>query len=74
MMLCKILDSLGKALKLSSQSVAGAKVTAKDTDLTALVSSKQNAKYSGKDLDAMSAIAKAASERDLKEFEKVTAE
>jgi 26S proteasome regulatory subunit N6 len=67
MMLCRILDSLSKALKLSSQSVPGAKVT--DLDLSQLVSGKQAAKYSGRDLEAMNAIGKAASKRDLKLFE-----
>jgi len=74
MMLCKILDSLGKALKLSSKNVAGAKVGAKDADLTGLVSAKQAAKYASRDLEAMTAIAKAASKRDLKVFEKTAAE
>ncbi|GMI25972.1 hypothetical protein TeGR_g7167, partial [Tetraparma gracilis] len=43
MVLCKILDSLAKALKLSSGGVAGAKVDARDTDMAGLVSAKQAA-------------------------------
>ena len=37
-----------------------------------MLSGRQGVKYAGKDIEAMSAIASAASKRSLKEFEKVT--
>ena len=71
MMLCRILDSLTKALKLSAAGGVGAKSDRSDVDLSGMISGKQGVKYAGKDIEAMSAIAAAASRRSLKEFESV---
>lgn len=72
MMLCKILDSLTKSLKLSTES-GGAASSRSDVDITGmLISSKQGVKFAGKDIDAMCAIASAAARRSLKEYESVT--
>jgi 26S proteasome regulatory subunit N6 len=43
-------------------------------DVSNLVTSRQAVKYAGRDLEAMTAIAKAASERSLNDYEKVLAE
>lgn len=72
MMLCKILDGLTKALKLSAQGGVGAKSKKSDVDISGIISNKQGVKYAGKDVEAMSAIAAAASRRSLKEYESVT--
>merc|ERR1712232_1363251 len=48
MMLCRILESLVKALKLSAKG---------DVDISGMISGKQGVKYAGKDIEAMSAIA-----------------
>mmetsp|Transcript_7716 Transcript_7716/g.11570 ORF Transcript_7716/g.11570 Transcript_7716/m.11570 type:complete len:510 (+) Transcript_7716:118-1647(+) len=72
MMLCKILDSLTKALKLSSQGGVGARSDKAEVDISGMISSKQAVKFAGKDIEAMSAIASAASRRSLKEYEAVT--
>jgi 26S proteasome regulatory subunit N6 len=72
MMLCKILDSLTKALKLSSQGGVGAKSNKADVDISGIISNKQGVRFAGKDIEAMSAIAAAASRRSLKEYESVT--
>jgi len=74
MMLCRILDSLTKALKLSAAGGVGAKSDRSDVDLSGMISGKQGVKYAGKDIKAMSAIAAAASRRSLKEFEAVIEE
>ena len=71
MMLCRILDSLTKALKLSAAGGVGAKSDRSEVDLSGMISGKQGVKYAGKDIEAMSAIAAAASRRSLKEFESV---
>jgi 26S proteasome regulatory subunit N6 len=85
MMLCKILDSLRVALKLSASSAGSAGIKASFStssnsssssnkaavDLSGMVTGKQGVKYAGSDIDAMSAIATAASHRNLKEFEAV---
>jgi 26S proteasome regulatory subunit N6 len=77
MMLCRILDSLTKALAQSAKgtiaiSSSGGK---KDSliDISSLVSARQGVKYAGRSLEALSAIAKAASKRSLDDFEKVLA-
>lgn len=70
-MLCKILDSLRAALKLSSTGTVGIKTSKADVDLSGLLKGKQGVKYAGVQVDAMSAIAAAAANRNLKEFEKV---
>ncbi|GMI43434.1 hypothetical protein TrCOL_g9702 [Triparma columacea] len=73
MMLCKILDSLGKALKLSARGIPGMKTSKADAELSGLVTGKQGVKYAGVDIEAMTAIANAASKRDLSLFEATTA-
>eukprot|EP01083_Nonionella_stella_P012152 34495_1 len=72
MMLCKILDSLTKALKLSAQGGVGAKTDKAEVGISGIITSKQGVKFAGKDIDAMSAIADASSRRSLKEYEAVT--
>ncbi|MGK3745174.1 MAG: 26S proteasome regulatory subunit N6 [Bacillariaceae sp.] len=76
MMLCRILDSLTKALKLSAKGAIGVDKTGRDAslDISTLVTSRQAVKYAGRDLEAMTAIAKAASERSLNGYEKVLKE
>ena len=74
MMLCKILDSLTKALKLSAKGGVGAKSNRSDVDISGMLTGRQGVKYAGKDIEAMSAIANAASRRSLKDFEVVTKE
>lgn len=69
MMLCRILDGLNKALKLSAEGVSGASSSKAEADLSGLVTGKQGVKYAGKDIEAMTAIAGAASKRNLKEFQ-----
>lgn len=69
MMLCRILDSLVKALKLSAKGGVGVKSDKNDVDISGMISGKQGVKYAGKDIEAMSAIAKSASQRSLKSFE-----
>ena len=71
MMLCKILDSLRAALQLSSTGNVGIKTSKAEVDLSGMISGKQGVKYAGSDIDAMQAIAGAAANRDLKEFEAV---
>lgn len=72
MMLCKILDSLVNALKLSAKGGVGAKSHKAEVEISGMISGKQGVKYAGDDIDAMSSIAKAASSRSLKEYEEVT--
>lgn len=67
MMLCKILDSLNKALKISAGGNVGAK--SEFADITGMITSRQSVKFAGKDVEAMAAIAKAASKRSLKQFD-----
>lgn len=73
MMLCRILDSLTKTLKLSAKGAIGIDKTgsAAGLDISNLVTSKQAVRYAGRDLEAMTAIAKAASDRSLNSFETV---
>lgn len=71
MMLCRILDSLRVALQLSSSGNVGIKSKDESLDLSTLLTSKQAIKYAGKEIQAMSAVAKAASNRNLKEFQEV---
>lgn len=72
MMLCRILDSLTKALQLSAKGGVGAKSDRSEVDISGMLTGRQGVKYAGKDIEAMSAIANAASRRSLKEFESVT--
>ena len=70
MMLCRILDALTKTLKLSAKGEIGADKTA-PLDASTLITSRQAVKYAGRDLEAMTAIAKAATQRSLNDFEQV---
>lgn len=78
MMLCRILDSLTKTLQLSAKGAIGVDKSGKTVgsvlDISTLLTSRQAVKYAGRDLDAMTAVAKAASERSLNDFEKVLEE
>jgi 26S proteasome regulatory subunit N6 len=78
MMLCRILDSLTKTLQLSAKGAIGVDKSGKTAgsvlDISTLLTSRQAVKYAGRDLDAMTAVAKAASERSLNDFEKVLEE
>merc|ERR1712085_95099 len=69
MMLCRILDSLNYALKLSAKGGVGAKARKSEVDVSGMISGRQGVKYAGKEIEAMSAIAAAASRRSLKDFE-----
>ncbi|KAL7540277.1 hypothetical protein ACHAWF_006637 [Thalassiosira exigua] len=71
MMLCKILDGLSKALGVSAGGVAGIRSDRAAADISGTVSGKRGVKYAGRDVEAMSAIAAAASERSLREYEAV---
>jgi 26S proteasome regulatory subunit N6 len=76
MMLCKILDSLRIALKLSSAGNVGISASpAQSASTTAaesgMLTGKQAVKYAGKEIEAMQKIATAAQNRNLKEFEAV---
>jgi 26S proteasome regulatory subunit N6 len=72
MMLCRILDSLTKTLKLSAKGAIGVdKSGSSSLDVSNLVTSRQAVKYAGRDVEAMTAIAKAASERSLNDFEAI---
>jgi 26S proteasome regulatory subunit N6 len=72
MMLCKILDSLTKALKLSAKVGVGARTDKSEVDISGMISNKQGIKYAGRDIEAMTAIATASSRRSLKDYEAVT--
>lgn len=69
MMLCRILDSLTRALKLSAKGGVGAKSDRSEVDISGMISGRQGVKYAGKDIESMQAIANASSRRSLKEFE-----
>jgi len=73
MMLCRILDSLTKTLKLSAKGAIGADKTS-PLEVSSLITSRQAVKYASRDLEAMTAIAKAATQRSLNDFEKVLKE
>merc|ERR1719491_2502600 len=70
-MLCKILDSVVKALKVSSTGVAGAKSSRAESDITTLLTPRQAVKYAGQSIEAMTAIASAASSRSLSQYSSV---
>jgi 26S proteasome regulatory subunit N6 len=82
MLLCKILNGLRVSLKLSGMGVTGAgtdKTSSSSSssslvDVSGMLSAKQGVKYAGRNIEAMSAIAKAASNRNLKEFQAVLEE
>lgn len=71
MMLCRILDSLRAALHLSAGGTVGSVTSKREVEISAMISGRQGVKYAGKDIDAMVAIANAASHRNLKEFQTV---
>jgi 26S proteasome regulatory complex component len=74
MMLCKILHGLTKALQSSAKGERQAKASTTHgsmLDVTSLVSAKHAVKYAGKDMEAMAAIASAASQRSLSLYENV---
>jgi len=77
MMLCKILDSLRVALKLSSAGNIGKDPSGSSRSgssaggTESMLTGKQAVQYAGKDLEAMQAIAKAASDRNLKQLQAV---
>ena len=75
MILCRILDSIGKQLKASAKGLnrgVQKKYTRDETELSGLVTGKQGVKYAGLDVDAMMSIADAATKRSLKDFEATT--
>ena len=57
---------------LSQNLAAGAKSDSTALDISSIISSKQGVKYAGRDIEAMNAIAKAASARSLAQYESVT--
>jgi 26S proteasome regulatory subunit N6 len=71
MMLCRILDGLSKALGISAAGNMGIRTDRTEVDISGMVSGKRGVKYAGRDVEAMSAIAAAASQRSLKEYEAV---
>lgn len=71
MMLCKILDGLSKALGISATGATGIRSDRNAADISGMVTGKRGVKYAGTDVEAMSAIAAAASKRSLKEYEAV---
>jgi 26S proteasome regulatory subunit N6 len=73
MMLCKILHGLTKALQSSAKAERQPKSSKHGAilDITSLVSAKHAVKYAGKDMEAMAAIASAASQRSLSVYENV---
>ena len=49
----------------------GAKSDRSEVDISGMISGRQGVKYAGRDIEAMSAVAAAASRRSLKEYESV---
>ena len=74
MTLCRILDSLHHALKLSAKGGVGATSDRADVDISGMITGRQGVKYAGRDIEAMLAVASAASRRSLKEYEAVLTE
>ena len=71
MMLCKILDGLSKALGISATGATGIRSDRNAADISGMITGRRGVKYAGSDVDAMSAIASAASRRSLREYEAV---
>jgi 26S proteasome regulatory subunit N6 len=71
MMLCKILDGLTKALGISATGATGIKTDRNAADISGMISGRRGVKYAGRDVEAMSAIANAASSRSLRGYESV---
>jgi len=71
MMLCRILDSVVKALNISSKGGVGAKSSKAESDITNMITPRQAVKYAGRSIEAMSAIAAAASSRSLSKYSTV---
>mmetsp|Transcript_13396 Transcript_13396/g.29093 ORF Transcript_13396/g.29093 Transcript_13396/m.29093 type:complete len:479 (+) Transcript_13396:66-1502(+) len=71
MMLCKILDGLSKALGISAKGNMGIRSDRNEADISGMITGKRGVKYAGSDVEAMSAIAAAASKRSLKGYEAV---
>jgi 26S proteasome regulatory subunit N6 len=83
MMLCKILDSLRIALKMSSTGTVGIQPASSGSAkgraspgsdwVGTILTAKQSIKYAGPNIDALLEIARASQNRNLKEFESVLA-
>ena len=71
MMLCKILDGLSKALGISATGATGIRSDRNAADISGMITGRRGVKYAGSDVEAMSAIASAASRRSLREYEAV---
>ncbi len=71
MMLCKILDGLKIILDPKSVKNVAAGSSSDSMTTSSMLTGKQAVKYAGKDLDAMQAIGKAVSNRNLKELHTV---
>ena len=71
MMLCKILDGLSKALGMSATGATGIRSDRNAADISGMITGRRGVKYAGSDVEAMSAIASAASRRSLREYEAV---
>ncbi len=71
MMLCKILDGLSKALGVSATGATGIRSDRNAADISGMITGRRGVKYAGSDVEAMSAIASAASRRSLREYEAV---
>lgn len=54
--------------------MTGAKSDRSEVDISGMISGRQGVKYAGRDIEAMSAVASAASHRNLKEYEAVLKE
>jgi len=71
MMLCKILDAVVKALRVSSKGGVGAKSNKAESDISNMITPRQAVKYAGRSIEAMTAIASAASSRSLSQYSTV---
>lgn len=69
MILCRVLDGLGRALEISANGYVGVKKDKSEVDIFGIISGRQDIKYAGRNVEAMEAIASAASRRSLKQFD-----